>query len=68
MGDRVSYFITVKGKGRTADWQRAQAVSNYDPVKAPYDPGYYTRKLDDWLERYGPYLGAPAAPSQGELF
>jgi DNA polymerase elongation subunit (family B) len=68
MGDRVSYFITVKGKGRTADWQRALPVSTYDPKQNPYDPTYYAKKLDDWLERYGPFLGAPAAPSQGELF
>ena len=68
MGDRVSYFVTIKGKGRTADWQRAQPVSSYDPLKVPYDPVYYTKKLDDWLERYGPFLGMPSAPAQGELF
>lgn len=68
MGDRVNYYITPKGKGRTADWQRAQAVANYDPQKVPYDPDYYAKKLDDWLERYGPFLGVQAAPPQGELF
>ncbi len=68
MGDRVSYFITARAKGRTTDWQRAQAVAAYDPKRNPYDPAYYRNKLDDWLERYGPFLGAQAAPSQGELF
>jgi DNA polymerase elongation subunit (family B) len=68
MGDRVSYFITAKAKGRAADWQRAQAVAAYDLKRNPYDPNYYASKLDDWLERYGRFLGAPAAPAQGELF
>jgi DNA polymerase, archaea type len=68
MGDRVSYFIAAKAKGRTADWQRAQAVANYDLQKNPYDPVYYLKKLDDWLERYGPYLGVKAPAAQGELF
>ena len=68
MGDRVSYYITPKGKGLTADWQRAQAVANYDPQRNPYDPAYYADKLDDWLERYGPFLGVKAPGSQGELF
>jgi DNA polymerase elongation subunit (family B) len=68
MGDRVSYFITAKAKGRTADWQRAQVVSSYDPKRNPYDPVYYTDKLDDWIKRYGAFLGVPAASSQGELF
>ena len=68
MGDRVSYYITPKAKGRTADWQRAQAVANYDPQQTPYDPDYYARKLDDWLERYGPFLGVQVSKPQGELF
>jgi DNA polymerase elongation subunit (family B) len=68
MGDRVSYYITPKSKGRTADWQRAQPIASYDPVRNPYDAAYYAKKLDDWLERYGPFLGAQAAPTQGELF
>jgi DNA polymerase elongation subunit (family B) len=68
MGDRVSYYITPKGKGRTSDWQRAQAVANYDRLRNPYDPAYYDKKLDDWLERYGPFLGVQPAPPQGELF
>jgi DNA polymerase elongation subunit (family B) len=68
MGDRVSYYITPKSKGRTSDWQRAQAVSNYDRLRNPYDPAYYDKKLDDWQERYAPFLGVKSAPPQGELF
>ena len=68
MGDRVTYYITAKAKGQTSDWQRARAVSGYDPDRAPYDPAYYLKKLDDWLERYGPFLGVPPSKPQGELF
>jgi DNA polymerase elongation subunit (family B) len=68
MGERVSYYITPKLKGRTSDWQRARPVGLYDPAAAPYDPTYYTDKLDDWLERYGTFLGIkPAGGVQGEL-
>ncbi len=72
MGDRVTYYITSKQKGRTNDWQRARPVALYDPVAAPYDPAHYSAKLDDWLERYGRFLGisppaAAAEPQQGEL-
>jgi DNA polymerase, archaea type len=68
MGERVSYYITPKLKGRTSDWQRARPVGLYDPATAPYDPTYYTEKLDDWLERYGTFLGIkPAGGVQGEL-
>ena len=71
MGERVSYYVTPKSKGRTSDWQRARPASLFDPVAAPYDPEYYAAKLDDWLERYGPLLGiAPPVPPggvQGEL-
>ncbi|MEO6874076.1 MAG: DNA polymerase domain-containing protein [Opitutaceae bacterium] len=69
MGERVSYYITAKAKGKTSDWQRARALALYDEASAPYDPQYYLDKLDDWLERYGSFLGAkPAASDQGELF
>ena len=68
MGDRVSYYITPKSKGRTSDWQRAQPIANYDPLRNPYDPTYYSKKLDDWLERYGTFLGGETAKAQGELF
>lgn len=74
MGDRVTYYVTAKTKGRTSDWQRARALVNFDPVAAPYDANYYLEKLDDWLERYGTFLGVtpaeaePTGPVQGELF
>src|ERR1035437_1108711 len=68
MGERVSYYITAKAKGKTSDWQRARALALYDEVNAPYDPQYYTDKLDDWLVRYGSFLGVKApGDSQGEL-
>ncbi|HXN35736.1 MAG TPA: DNA polymerase domain-containing protein, partial [Opitutaceae bacterium] len=72
MGERVTYYVTPKQKGRANDWQRARPVASYDPAAAPYDPGYYEDKLDDWLERYGKFLGIspPAARAdnrQGEL-
>ena len=69
MGERVSYYITAKAKGRTSDWQRARALALYDAAAAPYDPAYYAAKLDDWLERYGTFLGVKPSPApQGELF
>ena len=69
MGERVSYYITAKSKGKTSDWARARALSLYDEANAPYDPGYYTDKLDDWLVRYGTFLGVkPLSSDQGELF
>ena len=68
MGERVSYYITAKAKGKSSDWQRARALSLYDPVAAPYDPAYYADKLDDWLERYGRFIGVkPLGDGQGEL-
>ena len=70
MGERVSYYITAKAKGKTSDWQRARALSLHDAAGAPYDPEYYIDKLDDWLERYGSFLGVkplPPATNQGEL-
>jgi DNA polymerase elongation subunit (family B) len=68
LGDRVAYYIAPKRPGLTADWQRARPVELFDPAAAPYDSGYYLEKLDDWLERYGPYLGVKPTPAQGELF
>ena len=69
MGERVSYYITPKSKGRTTDWQRARALALHDSITAPYDPDYYTGKLDDWLLRYGSFLGVkPPVSAQGELF
>lgn len=69
MGERVAYYVTMKQKGKTSDWQRARPVELYDAAQAPYDPEYYVKKLDDWVERYGPFLGVkPAGGEQGELF
>lgn len=68
MGDRVTYYITPKLKGKTSDWQRARPAALHDPATAPYDPDYYTDKLDDWIERYGTFLGIkPPGDGQGEL-
>jgi DNA polymerase elongation subunit (family B) len=61
IGERVAYYITTRKKGQTSDWQRARPVVLHDPEAAPYDPAYYLEKLDDWLERYGPFLGVPPA-------
>ena len=69
MGERVAYYITAKQKGKTSDWQRARPVEIFDATQTPYDPEYYLQKLDDWLERYGPFLGLkPPGGEQGELF
>jgi DNA polymerase I len=71
MGDRVKYYITPKQKGRASDWQRARPLELFD-ASSPYDPTHYAGKLDDWLVRYGRFLGvtAPAEEPdtrQGEL-
>lgn len=66
MGDRVEYYITPAAK-RLPDWQRARALSRYDPQEAPYDPQYYLKKLEDWRTRYADFLPAEE-PEQGELF
>lgn len=72
MGERISYYMTPKGRGQTGDWQRVRPISLFDPATAPYDPIYYADKLDDWLRRYGTFLGIePAKESggvQGEMF
>jgi DNA polymerase I len=67
MGERVAYYITAKAKGKTSDWQRARPVALYDAATAPYDPQYYLDKLDDWIERYGVFLGASVPKTQGEF-
>jgi DNA polymerase elongation subunit (family B) len=68
MGERVSYYLTAKAKGKASDWQRARALVLYDAASAPYDPNYYLEKLDDWVERYGTFLGVkPLGDGQGEL-
>ena len=73
MGDRVTYYVTARMKGRSSDWQRARALALFDPINAPYDPEYYLEKLNDWLTRYGNFLGVKkeaekSAEVQGELF
>ncbi len=71
MGDRITYYIAAARNARGgADWQRARALERFDAENAPYDADYYTEKLNDWLERYGSFLGVkkPPAPVQGELF
>lgn len=69
MGERVAYYILPKVKGRTSDWQRARPLALYDASTAPYDPDYYLKKIDDWLDRYGAFLGVkPGDSNQGDLF
>ena len=67
MGDRVSYFIGPKQKGQTSDWQRAKPLGSFDAKAASYDPCYYLDKIDDWLERYGRFLGHQANTGQQEM-
>lgn len=72
MGERVTYYISSRPP-RGSDWQRARPLELYDAEKAPYDADYYTEKLNDWIERYGPFLGLPPPVEdphgvQAELF
>jgi len=70
MGERVSYYLVPKSKGKTADWARARPVSAFDPAnpEAAYDPQAYLAKLDDWAERHGALFGLPRPGGvQGEL-
>lgn len=67
MGERVSYFIAPKAKGQTSDWQRARPLAAYDAARQPYDPVYYLEKIDDWLERYGRFLGIRPHTQQQEM-
>ncbi len=64
MGERVSYYITAKAKGKTADWQRARPLAAHDAATQPYDPDYYLKKLADWLERYAAFLDVPPDPGE----
>ena len=69
MGDRVSYYIGPKEKGKTANWQRAHPVDWFGQEGSAYDPAYYLKKLEDWRKRYSPFypkLGKDGA--QRELF
>jgi DNA polymerase elongation subunit (family B) len=65
MGDRIVYYIAAGPQSRGNDWQRARALARYDPVNAPYDADYYMEKLNDWMERYGIFLGLSPAQEQG---
>jgi DNA polymerase elongation subunit (family B) len=70
MGERISYYIGPKAKGRSADWQRARPLQRYDRDTAPYDPSYYLEKLQDWRSRYARFLPPEderAKEQQGEL-
>lgn len=53
MGERVTYFIGPKAKGKTAMWQRAFAVGEYDSDQCPYDRATYLKKLEEWESKYG---------------
>lgn len=67
MGERVTYYIGAKQKGQTADWQRARPIALHDAQAAPYDPVYYLEKIDDWVERYGRFVGLRPNVDQQEL-
>ena len=69
MGDRISYFISPKEKGKTADWQRALPVERFDKERLPCDASYYVKKLNDWRKRYAPFSPELVEdPDQGTLF
>lgn len=67
MGERVAYYIGPKAKGLTADWQRARPLAAYDADQAPYDRDYYLVKIDDWVERYGRFVGIKPQTAQQEM-
>jgi hypothetical protein len=66
MGERVSYYV-AGGMGKVSDWQRARPVAMFDAVKSPYDRDFYLKKLDEWLERYGGFLGVKPPVEQTEF-
>ncbi|MGH6630669.1 MAG: hypothetical protein ACREB3_13140, partial [Burkholderiales bacterium] len=67
MGERVTYYIGPRTKGLTNDWQRAHPIGRFDARQAPYDSQHYLAKIDDWLDRYGRFLGHVAQASQQEM-
>ena len=70
MGDRITYYILPRQKGQSSDWQRANALSDYDPLRLPYDPKYYLKKLEDWVTRYDAFIEVSKpvpTEQQGEL-
>jgi DNA polymerase elongation subunit (family B) len=52
MGERVRYFVGEGDKKNSPEWQKARSLDEYDPVSAPYDPGYYQSRIQNWLKRY----------------
>lgn len=56
LGDKVSYYLVPKERGRSSDWQRARPVERFDAVAAPYDPAVYLGKIEEWLTRYAAFL------------
>lgn len=56
MGERVRFYITPGETKRTPEWQRARPLADYDPQQAPYDPAYYQKRLESWLDRYADLL------------
>ncbi len=66
VGDKVLFYMAVGSSPRDPDWKRARPTSMYDPKTAPYDPGYYISKIDDWRSRFSDLFGPTDA--QGELF
>jgi DNA polymerase elongation subunit (family B) len=67
MGERVRYYIGPKAKGQTSDWQRARPLAHFDADQAPYDPDYYLVKINDWVDRYGRFLGIKPQTEQQEM-
>ena len=63
----MTYYIAATSRGGTSDWQRARPVSLFDAQQAPYDASYYLKKLDDWIDRYGTWLGITKQEDQAEL-
>lgn len=56
MGEKVTYYVGIGDQKRSPEWQKARPVGEYDPVTAPYDPGYYQKRLENWWKRYGEFL------------
>ena len=45
-------------------------TSDYDPLRLPYDPKYYLKKLEDWVTRYDAFIEVSKpvpTEQQGEL-
>jgi len=56
MGERVRFYVGPGEKKSSPEWQRARSLDEYDPLTAPYDPGYYQARIQNWLKRYGEFL------------